>query len=112
MLTLIEESRPAKLIGSPSGHLGCLAGLFNAIQACWGTQFWPEAVTYKGKGCSKTTLNIAEALGYSETTKMEEKISELRQLKQQRAELDEKIKALTVEVKADMKAFLKQGKKQ
>ena len=43
---------------------------------------------------------------------MEEKISELRQLKQQRAELDEKIKALTVEVKADMKAFLKQGKKQ
>jgi hypothetical protein len=38
-----------------------------------------------------------------------EKISELRQLKQQRAELDEKIKALTLEVKADMKAFLKKG---
>ena len=45
MLTLIEESRPAELIGSPSGHLGCLAGLFKAIQACWGPQFWPEAVT-------------------------------------------------------------------
>ena len=43
---------------------------------------------------------------------MEEKITELRHLKQQRAELDEKIKALTVEVKADMKAFLKKGKQQ
>jgi hypothetical protein len=41
---------------------------------------------------------------------MEEKISELRQLKQQRAELDEKIKALTEEVKVSMKAFLKQGR--
>ena len=41
---------------------------------------------------------------------MEEKITELRQLKQQRAELDEKINALTSEVKADMKAFLKKGK--
>jgi hypothetical protein len=41
---------------------------------------------------------------------MEHKITELRQLKQQRAELDEKIKALTEEVKASMKAFLKQGK--
>jgi hypothetical protein len=39
MLTLIEESRPAELIGSPSGHLGCLAGLFKAIQACWGPSF-------------------------------------------------------------------------
>jgi hypothetical protein len=43
---------------------------------------------------------------------MEAKITELRQLKQQRAELDEAIKALTAEVKADMKAFLKQGKQQ
>jgi hypothetical protein len=43
---------------------------------------------------------------------MEAKITELRQLKQQRAELDEKIKALTVEVKADMKDFLKGGKQQ
>jgi hypothetical protein len=41
---------------------------------------------------------------------MEEKITELRQLKQQRAELDEKINALTSEVKADMKSFLKKGK--
>jgi flagellar motility protein MotE (MotC chaperone) len=41
---------------------------------------------------------------------MEEKISELRQLKQQRAELDERIKALAEEVKASMKAFLKQRK--
>ena len=36
MLTLIEESQ---LIGSPSGHLGSLAGLFKAIQACWGPSF-------------------------------------------------------------------------
>jgi hypothetical protein len=43
---------------------------------------------------------------------MEEKITELRQLKQQRTELDEKINALTAEVKADMKAFLKKGKQQ
>jgi len=41
---------------------------------------------------------------------MEEKITELRQLKQQRAELDERINALTSEVKADVKAFLKKGK--
>jgi len=41
---------------------------------------------------------------------MEEKITELRQLKQQRAELDGRINALTSEVKADMKAFLKKGK--
>jgi hypothetical protein len=43
---------------------------------------------------------------------MEANVTELRQLKQQRAELDEKIKALTVEVKADMKVFLKGGKQQ
>jgi hypothetical protein len=43
---------------------------------------------------------------------MEEKITELRQLKQQRAELDERIEALTTEVKADMKVFLKKGKQQ
>ena len=43
---------------------------------------------------------------------MEAKISELRQLKQQRADLDEKIKALTDEVKAEMKAFLKKGKQE
>jgi hypothetical protein len=41
---------------------------------------------------------------------MEEKIRELRQLKQQRVDLDEKIKALTDHVKAEMKAFLKKGK--
>jgi hypothetical protein len=38
MLTLIEESRPAELIGSPSGHLGCLAGLFKALA-------WPRTRT-------------------------------------------------------------------
>ena len=38
------------------------------------------------------------------------KITELRQLKHQRADIDEKIKALTDEVKAEMKAFLKKGK--
>jgi hypothetical protein len=41
---------------------------------------------------------------------MEHKITELRQLKQQRTDLDEKIKALTDEVKAEMKVFLKKGK--
>ena len=36
MLTLIEETGPR--IGRPSrsSHLGCLAGLFKAILACWG----------------------------------------------------------------------------
>jgi hypothetical protein len=43
---------------------------------------------------------------------METKITELRQLKEQRAELEEKIKALTKEVKADMKAFLRSGNHQ
>jgi SMC interacting uncharacterized protein involved in chromosome segregation len=65
---------------------------------------------YQDPRADKTTFNNLEALSEPETTKMEEKISELRQLKQQRAELDEKIKALTEEVKASMKAFLKQGK--
>jgi hypothetical protein len=41
---------------------------------------------------------------------MEAKITELRQLKQQRVDLDEKIRALTDEVKAEIKAFLKKGK--
>jgi hypothetical protein len=40
---------------------------------------------------------------------MEHKIAELRQLKQQRDDLDQKIKALTDEVKVEMKAFLKKG---
>jgi hypothetical protein len=43
---------------------------------------------------------------------MEQKIVELRQLKQQRVDLDEKIKALTDEVKVEMKVFLKKGKQQ
>jgi hypothetical protein len=43
---------------------------------------------------------------------MEHRITELRQLKQQRTDLDEKIKALTDEVKAEMKVFLKKGKQE
>jgi hypothetical protein len=54
--------------------------------------------------------NIFETHGYLETN--DGRKDHRTAAPQQRAELDEKIKALTTEVKPDMKAFLKKGNHQ